>query len=70
MLSILLYVEPWPTANDKQLLSEIGGPSTLTKSWSPSLLSRMKLAKCRGSCTTKIHIRDEKFDELKYKFLG
>ena len=58
------------TANDKQLLSEFGGPITLTKSWAASLLNRMNFVKLRGNCTAKIHISDEKFDELKSDFLN
>jgi hypothetical protein len=58
------------TDNDKQLLSEFGGPITLTKSWAASLLNRMNFVKRRGSCTAKIHISDEKFDELKSDFLN
>lgn len=58
------------TANDKQLLSEFGGPITLTKSWAASLLNRMNFVKRRGSCTAKIHISDEKFDELKSDLLN
>jgi hypothetical protein len=58
------------SANDKQLLSEFGGPITLTKSWAASLINRMNFVKRRGSSTTKIHNSDEKLDELKSDFLN
>ena len=35
-----------------------------------SLLNRMNFVKLRGNCTAKIHISDEKFDELKSDFLN
>ena len=39
---------------DRNLLSENGGPITITKNWAKSLLRRMNFVKRRGSSTAKI----------------
>lgn len=57
-------------SEDKQLISENGGPITLTKTWAYSLLQRMNFVKRRRSCTAKTHIPDEKFDAIKTEFLN
>lgn len=57
-------------AHDKQLLSENDGPITLSKTWAYSLLQRMNFVKRRGSCTAKVNIRDEKFEDLKSEFFS
>jgi hypothetical protein len=57
-------------SEDKQLLSENGGPITLTKAWAYSLLQRMNFVKRRGSCTVKTNISDEKFNDMKSEFLN
>ena len=52
---------------DRNLLSENGGPITLTTNWAKSLLHRMKFVKRRGSSAAKITVTN--FNEVKEQFL-
>lgn len=53
--------------SDRNLLSENGGPITITSNWAKSLLRRMNFVKRRGSSTAKMHV--EHFEALKEQFL-
>lgn len=57
-------------ATDKQLLSENGGPLTLTKTWAFSRLKRMNMVKRIGSCTVKTFISDADFEKRKEGYLS
>ena len=53
--------------SDRNLLSENGGPITLTNNWAKSLLYRLNFVKRRGSSTAKMTVKN--FEELKEQFL-
>ena len=48
----------------RSMLSEYGGPATLTKAWAQSLLQCMGFVKRRGT-TTKFKISVENFESLR-----
>ena len=52
---------------DRSLLSENGGPITITTNWAKSLLYRLNFVKRRGSSTAKISVVN--FEDLKEQYL-
>ena len=53
--------------HDRMMLSEYGGPITITKNWAKSLLYRMGFVKRKGCSTVKLSVTN--FDELKDQYL-
>ncbi len=52
---------------DATMLTEFGGPATLSRGWAMSLLKRMKFTKRIG--TTQAKIAPDQFEKLKITFL-
>ena len=58
---------PMARKDDVKLLTENGGPLSITTNWAMSLLYRMQFVKRRGSTNKKILVHD--FEAIKTQFL-